>query len=30
MMSDVETQEHFDDFFEEVFVELEEKVSLVI
>ncbi|CAD5114249.1 DgyrCDS3390 [Dimorphilus gyrociliatus] len=25
MMSDVETQEHFDDFFEEVFVELEEK-----
>lgn len=28
MMSDVETQEHFDDFFEEVFVELEEKVNV--
>lgn len=26
-MSDVEAQEHFDNFFEEVFTELEDKVG---
>ncbi len=26
-MSDVEAQEHFDDFFEEIFTELEDKVK---
>ena len=26
-LSDVEVQEHYDDFFEEVFTELEDKVS---
>lgn len=29
-MSEVEAQEMFDDFFEEVFTELEEKVSLLL
>ncbi len=27
-MSDMEAQEHFDEFFEEVFTELEDKVSI--
>lgn len=29
-MSDVEAQEHYDRFFEDVFVEMEEKVSVVL
>lgn len=29
-MTDVETQEHFDEFFEEVFTELQEKVCLIM
>jgi len=28
-MTDVETQEHFDEFFEEVFTELQEKVCAI-